>query len=266
MGLSRDDPGTPPLGAEQMAQEFRFVATTYNLWAQYRWPERIEPLRGYLRLARPDVLCVQELRQPSRDLIDEELSAHARVDDPFEGWVNEGNIYWNTTIFEFEEHGAEDIGMLEPARRLFWVRLKTGEHTVLVATAHYTYQGHPRERTEGVSPRLEQARRTVTELERVARADEPLLFMGDLNDTVNAIRILRDAGFRDSFTACGSPLLPTHPARPTADGNPQVLDWQFHRGPIRAMNSHVGGYFGGDIAPSDHKPVVATYAIGERPA
>lgn len=244
-----------------MDRPWRFVATTYNLWATDRWPERSEPLRGYARLTRPDVLCVQELRPQTRDLLDAELIGHARVDDPFDGWCTEGNIYWSTALFELVEYGAEDIGTLEPLRRLFWARLRlTGtDDTVLVATAHYTYQGNERERTEGFSPRLEQARRTVAELERLAPGDEPVLFMGDLNDTVNAIRTLRAAGFVDSFTACGAPLQPTHPARPTADGNPQVLDWQFHRGRIRAMNSHVGDYFGGDMAPSDHKPVVATY-------
>lgn len=250
-----------------MSYHPRFVATTYNLWASDRWPERAEPLRGYLRLARPDVLCVQELRAHSRDLIDAELADHARVEDPFEGWCQEGNIYWSTELFELVDYGTEQIGMLEPLRRLFWVRLQpigpTGvDGTVLVSTAHYTYQGNERERTDGVSPRLEQARRTVAVLAALARHHEPVLFMGDLNDATNAIRILRDGGFRDSFTSCGAPLLPTHPARPTADGNPQVLDWQFNKGPIQAMNSHVGGYFGGDIAPSDHQPVVATYALG----
>ena len=244
--------------------QHRFVVTTYNLWETSRWPEREEPLRSYLQLTRPDVLCVQELRQETRDLIDAELGKHARVDDPFEGWLEEGNIYWSTEMFELRDHGAEEIGMLEPLRRLFWVRLALAgtDDTVLIATAHYTYQGHEVERETGFSPRLEQARRTIAALESLVGENEPVLFMGDLNDNTNAIRILRDAGLVDSFTAAGSPLLPTHPARPTADGNPQVLDWQFHQGPIRAMTSHVGDYFDGDIAPSDHKPVVATYALG----
>lgn len=245
-----------------MPQPFRFVATTYNLWAGFRWPERAEPLREYLRLARPDVLCVQELRQHTAELIDQELAHHARVEDSFEGWLTEGNIYWSTELFELHEYGAEDIG-LESLRRLFWVRLRSGDRTVLVSTAHYTYQGNERERTEGVSPRLEQARHTVASLQRIARDGEPVLFMGDLNDTTNALRILREAGYRDSFTTCGAPLQPTHPARPTAEGMPQVLDWQFHQGPIRVVNSHVGSYFLGDVAPSDHKPVVATYALGD---
>ena len=246
----------------------RIVATTYNLWADTRWPERAEPLRAYVELTRPDVLCVQELRPASRDLIDGALPGHSRVDDDFEGWAQEGNIWWSDAMFELLEHGGEDLELLSPLRRLFWVRLRhlASEGTVLVATAHYTWQGNPRERAEGISPRIAESLATIEALDRVAQPDEPVLFMGDLNDATNAIRNLREVGFVDSFTACGAPLQPTHPARPTAAGNPQVLDWQFHRGPIRCMNSHVGEYFLGDIAPSDHKPVVATYALGESPA
>lgn len=241
----------------------RFVVTTYNLWASTRWEERAEPLRGYLETAATDVLCLQELRQASRDVIDQALPDHARVDDPYEGWCVEGNIYWSTTLFELVEYGAVDIGQQSPLRRLFWTRLRLLglDRTLLVSTAHFTYQGNQRERTEGISPRLDEARRTITALDEIAHADEPRLFMGDLNDTVNAIRLLREAGYRDSFTSCGAPLQPTHPCRPTANGTPQVLDWQFHRGPITAMTSHVGGYYGGDIAPSDHMPVVATYGL-----
>lgn len=247
-----------------MATPWRFVATSYNLWADTRWPEREESLRGYVRLTQPDVLCLQELRPATRDLLDEELPGHTRVDDAAEGWIQEGNIYWSKALFDLVEYGAEEIGMLEPLRRLFWVRLrgKRRRSTVLVLTAHYTWGGNAREREKGISPRLDQARRTVAAIDHLAHEDEPVIFMGDLNEASNAIRLLReDGGLVDSFTASGVPLQPTIPARPTANGTPQVIDWQFHRGPVRVMTSAVGDYFSGDIAPSDHKPVTATYAF-----
>lgn len=47
-----------------------------------------------MEVRAPDVLAVQELRRPTRDLIDESLSTPRRVDDPFPGWEQEGNIWW----------------------------------------------------------------------------------------------------------------------------------------------------------------------------
>lgn len=250
-------------GSPVVPDQLRFVATTYNLWATHRWPERVEPLRGYFELAAPDIVCLQELREESRSLLDETLPEHSRVDDPYEGWLLEGNIYWANALFSLLDYGAVDIGQQSPRRRLFWVRLQptNSDRTLIVSNVHFTYQGQERERTEGISPRLDETRRTLAALDSIAHEDEPVLFMGDLNDSVNAIRLLRDAGYVDSFTASGAPLQSTHPSPPTAMGTPLVLDWQFHRGPIRAMNSHVGHFFVGDVAPSDHKPVVATYGM-----
>lgn len=241
----------------------RFVATSYNIWTDTRWPEREDSLRAYLTLTQPDLLCLQELQPDSRAAIDEVMPGHTRVEDDFEGWLHEGNIYWSTAMFSLVEHGIEDLKQQSPLRRLFWVRLthEPSGRTVLVTTAHYTFQGNQIERAEGYSPRNAEADRTIAALERLAREGEPVLFMGDLNDNTNAIWRLRQAGLLDSFTACGAPLVPTHPAPPTATGIPQVLDWMFHRGPVRAMNSHVGEFFEGEIAPSDHKPVVTTYAL-----
>lgn len=244
----------------------RFVVTTYNIWASDRWPERAEPLRSYLELTRPDILCVQELRPATRELIDAVLTDHARVEDEFDGWLQEGNLWWSRAMFDLVEYGREELhDEYSPLRRLFWARLRhrDADRAVLVTTAHLTWQGNPKERADGTSPRIAETRLVLDHLDRIARPDEPVLFMGDLNDATNVITMLRGAGWTDSFTACGSPLLPTHPARPTAEGTPQVLDWQFHRGPVRAMTSHVGDPFTGDIAPSDHKPVVATYGFTE---
>ncbi len=241
----------------------RFVATSYNIWASARWPDREKALRAFVRISQPDILCLQELRPETRACLDEELPDHQRVEDPFEGWIREGNIYWNTHMFALQEYGTKEIGMLEPMRRLFWARLQFRglDRSMLVSTAHYTYQGNKREVEEGISPRIGQAKASVAALNELANQDEPLLFMGDLNDAVNPIKYLRKSGLNDSFTAFGSPPVPTHPAIPTASGTPQVLDWQFHRGPLRVMNTNVVDFYVDDLAPSDHKPVVVTYAL-----
>jgi len=49
---------------------------------------------------------------------------------------------------------------------------------------------------------------------------------------------------------------------------PWVIDFQFHRGPVRALTTEVVDFFAGGLAPSDHKPVVTTYGldVGADPA
>mgnify|MGYP006191756549 CR=1 FL=1 len=51
-------------------------------------------------------------QQILRELIDETLPGHARVDDEFEGWTTESNVYWRESLFSEIEHGAEDVGEL----------------------------------------------------------------------------------------------------------------------------------------------------------
>jgi endonuclease/exonuclease/phosphatase family metal-dependent hydrolase len=252
-----------------MLYPIRFVVCTYNLWNDQRWPERQEPLRKFLEYHLPDILCVQELRPVTREFLDAVLDTHQRVDDPFEGWLREGNIYWNEGLFDLVEYGAEDIGIFEELRRLFWVRLRLRganegpqmQRTLFVATVHYTWYGNELEKTEGINPRLAQARETIQALNTLAPLPEPLLFMGDLNDFMHPLRILREGGLTDSFAALGCYSSPTWPATPTQRGTPEVDDWILHRGPIRPMISHVADFYVGDLAPSDHKPVMATYRI-----
>lgn len=237
---------------------------TFNIWKDIRWPERREAFRAFIRLIAPDILCYQEARPETLKLTDESLPNHDRIRDEFGGWSYEGNIYWNTRMFQQIGFGTESIGVDDSLRRLFWARLhvKGCKSTVLVSTAHYTAQGSPQERSEGLNPRLKQARLTLEALGRLVHDEEGVLFMGDMNDSVNAIRILREGGLVDSFSSLGMPLIPTHPVIPTSEGRlPQVIDWQFHKGPLRVMNTSVVDFFHGDIAPSDHKPVVTTYAI-----
>ena len=94
---------------------FRFSLATYNLWATARWPEREPALRKFAQEIAPDILAVQELRPETQALLDEELKGHRRIADPFDGWTWEGNIYWDTGLFDLEDYGAEDVGIF-PAR------------------------------------------------------------------------------------------------------------------------------------------------------
>lgn len=244
----------------------RAVICTLNLWETSRWPERSESLFRFLRLHSPDILCVQELRPETLVLIEKALPAHDRIRDGFPGWTREGNIFWRRRMFTEAVHGAEEAGMQEPDRRLFWASLRRKDGLdVLVSTAHFTWPGNEKEKADGVNVRMEQARRTAAILDRLAPAPMPLLFMGDLNDHYHPIKILEAAGLEDCFSGLGRAPVATRPAAPTYQGPAETLDWIFYRGDLRPMACEAVDFFHGDIAPSDHKPVIATFELGRDP-
>lgn len=247
----------------------RLSVVTYNLWNTERWPAREPALQQFVELFRPDVLCVQELRTETQACLDAAMPHHTRVHDVLPGWTCEGNIYWHGALLEEVEHGAEDIGILEEHRRLFWARLKLTDHnrTIFVSTAHFTYQGHPQEIETGRSPRLEQTRRTIVALQHLVQDNEPALFMGDLNDPVLPLRMLYDAGYISCFAALGMQCPPTFPCYPTANvavGTRvmnQTIDWVVANQHTRPIAAQVPYCYYGDVAPSDHWPVLAVYEV-----
>ena len=121
------------------------------------------------------------------------------------------------------------------------------------------------ELTERINVRVEQAERTVEILDRLAHDEEPVLFMGDLNDDWHPLTVLREAGFTDSFMALGQMPVATHPALPLADCPPRIYDWMLHRGPIRPILTAVVDAYVGDLPGSDHKPVATTYRVEATP-
>ncbi len=252
--------------ARDMENGQRFTVCTYNLWTSTRWDDRAAAVAAFAGLHRPDVWCVQELTEPSRSTIDRTIGAsHDRVVDDFIGWAVEGNIWWNRALFDLVEFGAEQIGILEEHRRLFWVRLSYREssaagRTLLVSTAHYTWSGHEIAVAQRRNVRMDQADATVAALARLGRAGEAVMFMGDLNDAAQPIQILRESGLVDCFAALGRWTRATYPAAPTGQGSENSIDWLMHRGPVRAMSAEVIDFWLGDVAPSDHKPVLATFA------
>jgi endonuclease/exonuclease/phosphatase family metal-dependent hydrolase len=144
-----------------MRSPTRLSIVTYNIWLTERWPARAPALERFLTLFTPDVLCVQELQRTTQEFLDRVLGGYARVHDPFPGWTNESNIYWNEALLEGIEHGAEEVGHAEPERRMFWARLriKSSQKPIFVATAHLTSPRHGDERETGVSPRVGQLKK-----------------------------------------------------------------------------------------------------------
>jgi exonuclease III len=242
---------------------------TYNIWGTNRWPARAPALETFLRLFNPDVLCVQELQPATQAFLDSMLKEHDRVRDLFPGWTNEGNIYWNKTIFEKIEHGAEEVGHLEPQRRMFWARLrfKESSRTIFVATAHLTSPTNRDEGESGHSPRVGQLKRIADVLPRLVRNGEPAFFMGDMNDARHPQRILKPAGFVSCFAALGLQSPPTFHCYPTANIGPdepastEAIDLIVANRYARAIAAAVPQCYAGDIAPSDHWPVQAVYEL-----
>lgn len=158
----------------------------------------------------------------------------------------------------------EQVGILETHRRLFWARLRVRDdsgRTLLVSTAHLTWHGHPEALATEQYVRLPQTRAIIAALDTLRQPDEPQLFMGDLNDQTEVIRLLREGGFVDCFQALGRMSRTTWPAWLYSHNAPCTLDWIMQRGPIAPMTAEVIDFFDGDIAPSDHKPVLTTYAL-----
>ena len=48
----------------------RISIVTYNIWLTQRWDVRQPALGGFLKSFNPDLLCLQELQQTTRDFID----------------------------------------------------------------------------------------------------------------------------------------------------------------------------------------------------
>jgi endonuclease/exonuclease/phosphatase family metal-dependent hydrolase len=251
-----------------------FVSMTYNLWGDAHSAQREPALRAFLAIRQPDLLATQELRPWSRDVVDDVLPGHDRVEDDFRGWSVESNLWWRRSLFTHIEHGARDVGILDEFARLFWVRLRAirPETELVLATAHLTWPGHRDERADGVGRREPQAQRIAAELRELA-GSVPCIFTADLNDIGPANWALGTSGFLDSFSALGQHSPVTHPVIPipfsTEVGTrlsplaspAKAIDWLFHRGDLMVRSSEVADYFHHGSAPSDHKAVLATYTF-----
>ncbi|GAB3805157.1 exonuclease/endonuclease/phosphatase family protein [Micromonospora zhanjiangensis] len=245
--------------------------------------EQREPaLRDLFATRAPDLLATQELRPRTREVLDEALPGHARVHDDFPGWGGQSNLWWRTELFELVEYGRRDVGILAADAGLFWVRLRplAGDAPPIVfSTAHLTWPGHPDERQDGRNRRTGQAQRVVAALDEIA-GDGAALFTVDINDIGPPLWELGNGGFLDSFTALGRTSPVTHPVSPmpfttgigtrlSPLGSPaKAIDWIFSRGPITTRASEVVEFFSAGSAPSDHKPVAATFTLpsGAAPA
>jgi len=247
----------------------RVSIVTYNLWNNERWPDRARSLAGFLDVFAPDVLAVQELVPETRDFLDTQLRAHARVDDAETGWGTESNIWWRSDFFDEIEHGAADFGCTEYAnRRVFWVRLapRHSTGTFVVATVHLTDFGTRREIETGESPRVREAQAVAAALTSLVADGEPAFVVGDFNDAFGHLVPLLMAGYTSSYGALRQIPPMTLPASLDRFGgggfsSAFVLDWILANPHARALATASPHFYVDDLPPSDHWPVHAVYEL-----
>ena len=175
------------------------------------------------------------------------------------------------------EHGAVDVGLSPPDRRLFWVRLRlrSAQRTVLVATAHLTWPGHAQEVASAVNVRKAQARAMARALSQgLVRAQEPAFVAGDFNEGFWPRKLLNVAGFVDCFWELGARVPVTHPAYPCGDEDEDcldaaTLDWLTSNANAQASEAGVmedmPRHGPGGLQASDHCPVWAQYTLIDEP-
>jgi len=170
---------------------------------------------------------VQELRAPTRDLLDRAMPTHDRVHDDFPGWEIRSNIWWRRDLFELVDSGVEDVGMLSEHSMLFWTRLRPTQpdspEELLFSTAHLSYQRNPGYKD------------AFTALGRYMPATHPVPAAASMG----------------GIWSLQSPL----------GGVSKGIDVIFTRGPLTTRSSEVVEFFYEGRVPSDHAPVVATFTF-----
>jgi endonuclease/exonuclease/phosphatase family metal-dependent hydrolase len=106
----------------------------------------------------------------------------------------------------------------------------------------------------------------IQALERVVRAEEPALLVGDFNDALLPLGRLFAAGYRSCFGALAlipPPTMPTELSRFGVAGFSTcfVLDWIVANEHARAIAASSPHLLVDGVPPSDHWPVHAVYEI-----
>jgi endonuclease/exonuclease/phosphatase family metal-dependent hydrolase len=280
------------------------------------WPgKRAEGMRKMIETTRPDIICTQEtspeyldtildvyegykciipddgvLRDSTHDTTSARsepfLSKNLRYrraqpsssKEAFTGWLDEGNVIFDSQKFIYVSHGIEDIGIEEcesrrPKRRLFWVRLAFQESdvgsspTILICTAHLTWEGGSGK--EQVPPytneRSKQAVLAANAIHGLRKfPDEPVILAGDMNDSWHVPYIMKSYLLESADWRLNFPTEPTHPARPCFHEEripSQTRDWIFASPQLVPILSRVCSdmILGTGVHPSDHYPVLAVY-------
>ena len=208
---------------------------------------------------KPDVVCLQEIVVAARDEDEtEQPAALAGALGMRHGAVGlncerRRGVYGNMTLARFpvEEHENLDLTLrFHVPRGGLYTRLRLPNHATLhVVNVHLGLGGHERP---------SQMRRVFERIGEVARKDDAVVVLGDVNDWRNRLvrGPVRAAGFRcitGDVTDAGPP---TFPSRAPLG----AIDKIFVAGPVRVHGVHVSRLALARVA-SDHLPVLADLEV-----
>jgi len=242
----------------------RYTILTLNAWKTNGkptfWNKRRPIMVDFFKKYSPDIACIQEHHPDIQKAILEGVPKYKFINDSFEGWENQSNIYWNKELFTEIDHGTYDIGHSDDNRRLFWVKLLTNnKNKFFVSTAHLTWQGSELYRNSNIDPRILESTNISIKLKEMSNL--PLLFTGDMNCGFFPQKIIKTINMQDCFTGLELPLKKTHPARPSAVKEElmadQVLDWIFYNNKIKPIMATIPEKMYKNLSEpvSDHLPV-----------
>ncbi len=245
--------------------KIRFSIMTLNLWNTEKLNQRVDSIIEFFSIYQSDIICLQELREETRSLLDKVLINYERVHDSFIGWRDESNIYYNKEIFNEVEHGRINLIMPEVNRGLFYLRLKekNTNQSLFISTIHLTHQGNADEKNTSYSYRQDEARIVASSLNKLIENEEPAIVCGDFNDPYHPSRIISSStDFTEVFKTLRLEAPVTFPCSSISKEYDLVesIDKIMHNkklSPILASSPRMVLSCG----ISDHYPVIAIFEI-----
>jgi endonuclease/exonuclease/phosphatase family metal-dependent hydrolase len=230
---------------------------------QYNRIQAIQAL--FNKYQQTDIFAIQELSPRMYSLVTTSLPNHAYLSD-----INsERNIFWDQSKLQLESkqqvyidaNNNEDIVMAR-------LKVKSTSQSIVVVNIHLTWWGNKLEINYGKSPRVKQSRKLIDEINNFAGADEVVIICGDINDSVQPIKIFFENNYKNAFYDLGLVAASTHPTpivnvqSDFSHHGSRTYDWIFSKN-SQAISAQVVHFHENGIYPSDHFPVLAIYKLLE---
>ena len=232
---------------------------------EHSWPARRELVAERIRAAAPDVLALQEALAFQLDELSEVLLGYEKIGQHREGgqggefsglYVREELVLLASGEFWFSETpevpGSKSWDSSLP-RMTAWVDVAWGaeQRSVRIYGTHYDHRGA-------------EARRRSSELILAHAAGSPrVIVMGDLNavEAAAPVKSFLDAGYRSAVLELDPEVTrgTFSGFRDELGGNRRIDHVLFH-GALGAEQAHILGGRVGELFPSDHDAVLASFS------